>query len=64
MWEKYTNWELAARVPMIVAAPEQTRSHGQVTTALVESVDMYPTLAMAAGLPSSSLQESLEGDGA
>ena len=51
MWEKYTNWELATRVPFILAVPWKMGSHGIVSTALVESVDLYPTLAVVAGLP-------------
>ena len=51
MWEKYTNWELSARVPFIVSAPHKAVSHGRVTTALTESVDAYPTVAALAGLP-------------
>jgi len=51
MWEKYTNWELATRVPFMLAVPWKPNSHGKVTNALVENVDMYPTLVAAAGLP-------------
>jgi arylsulfatase A-like enzyme len=51
MWEKYTNWELSTRVPMMLSVPWKPQSHGIVSTALVENVDMYPTLAAAAGLP-------------
>jgi len=32
MWEKYTNWELATRVPFIVAVPWKPESHGLVST--------------------------------
>lgn len=51
MWEKYTNWELAARVPWIISSPGHPSSHGRFTTALTENVDIYATLAAAAGLP-------------
>ena len=61
MREKYTNWELAARVPMTIAAPWKSNSHGKVSTALVKSVDMHPSLADAAGIEASALQDSLEG---
>ena len=40
MWEKYTNWELAARVPLIIAAPHKPASHGVVSLALMELVDV------------------------
>jgi len=35
----------------MLSVPWKPQSHGVVTTALVENVDMYPTLAVAAGLP-------------
>jgi iduronate 2-sulfatase len=50
MWCKHTNYEQAARIPLIVVAPEVTRG-GTRTAALVESVDLYPTLCELAGLP-------------
>ena len=52
MWCKHTNYEQAARIPLIVAVPGGPR--GASTAALVESVDVYPTLAALAGLPAPS----------
>ena len=50
VWGKATNYEVATRVPLIVSAPGQAM--GNVTTdALVELVDMYPTLCQLANLP-------------
>lgn len=49
MWCKHTNYEQAARIPVIVAAPGV--KGGQRTQALVESCDIYPTLAELAALP-------------
>jgi iduronate 2-sulfatase len=48
MWCKHTNYEQAAHIPLIVAAPgiQPTR-----TQALVESCDLYPTLAELTQLP-------------
>jgi iduronate 2-sulfatase len=48
-WCKHTNYEQAARIPLIVAAPGKTR--GAKTAAMVETADIYPTLAELAGLP-------------
>lgn len=49
MWCKHTNYEQAARIPVIVAAPGI--AGGQRTKALIESCDIYPTLAELTGLP-------------
>ena len=49
MWCKHTNYEQAARIPLLVSAPGMTS--GGTTTAMVESVDLYPTLCELAGLP-------------
>jgi iduronate 2-sulfatase len=48
MWCKHTNYEQAARIPLIVAMPGK---NGSVSSALVETADLYPTLAGLAGLP-------------
>ncbi len=47
-WCKHTNFELDAHVPMLLAAPGARR--GARTKALVEFVDIYPTLSELAGL--------------
>jgi iduronate 2-sulfatase len=49
-WGKKSNTELDLRVPLIVIAPGQTKP-GSRTPAMVELVDLYPTLAELAGLP-------------
>lgn len=50
MWCKHTNYEQAARIPLVVVAPGVAPAKG-ATAALVESVDIYPTLCDLAGLP-------------
>jgi iduronate 2-sulfatase len=49
-WCKHTNLELDTHVPMILSVPGQ-KTAGRATSALVEYVDIYPTLAEACGLP-------------
>ncbi len=48
-WNKRTNWEVADRVPLFISVPRQQHAGGQ-TNALIELVDMYPTLAQLFGL--------------
>jgi iduronate 2-sulfatase len=48
MWCKHTNYEQATRIPLLVALPGKNGSSSQ---ALVETVDLFPTLAELAGLP-------------
>ncbi|HRH99398.1 MAG TPA: sulfatase-like hydrolase/transferase, partial [Prosthecobacter sp.] len=48
MWCKHTNYEQAARIPVIVAAPGIQPAR---TQALIETCDIYPTLAELAQLP-------------
>jgi len=57
LWGKQTNFEDATRVPLILASPD-AEAPGRTTDALVELVDLYPTLAELAGLP---VPERLEG---
>ncbi|MDZ8117456.1 sulfatase [Pontiella agarivorans] len=51
MWCKATNYEISTRVPMIIWTPNMPEvSQGKTTDALVELVDMYPTLCDLAGI--------------
>ncbi|QDT00891.1 sulfatase [Adhaeretor mobilis] len=56
-WCKHSNVEDDARAPLIISAPG-TKGGGKKTDALVEFVDIYPTLAELADIP---LPEHLEG---
>jgi len=57
LWCKHTNFEIAARAPLIFSVPGQ-KNPGTKTDALAEFVDIYPTLCELCGLP---LPEGLEG---
>ncbi len=47
-WSKHTNFELDTHVPLMLAGPELPA--GRATDALVEFVDVYPTLCELCGL--------------
>ncbi len=49
-WTKHTNYEQANRIPIVFVAPGVARAGG-ATQALIETVDIYPTLCELAGLP-------------
>lgn len=50
LWHKHTNFEIAARAPLLISVPK-SKSAGQKCAAPVEFVDVYPTLAELCGLP-------------
>ena len=65
LWGKTSNFELDARVPLMIASPQfpssqYPSSQGKTTEALAELVDLYPTLADLAGL-AGDLSKNLEG---
>ncbi|WP_269520507.1 sulfatase-like hydrolase/transferase [Alteromonas sp. BMJM2] len=51
-WNKHTNMELDTRVPLIVSRElsHSARVSNRTSSALVENIDIFPTLAEAAGL--------------
>lgn len=57
-WCKHTNFEIDTRAPLIVKVPGM-KTKGRKTKALVEFVDIYPSLCELAGLPQ---PEHLQGD--
>lgn len=50
IWGKATNYEIATRIPLIIRAPGMA-GNGRAAGAVVESIDLYPTLTTLAGLP-------------
>jgi iduronate 2-sulfatase len=51
IWGKATNYEIATRVPMMISTPDMpVKNQGAKTDALVELVDMYPTLCELTGV--------------
>ncbi len=50
LWAKTSNFELDARVPLILAPPAP-KHPGAVSGSLVEMVDLFPTLVDLCGLP-------------
>ena len=50
VWTKANNFELSTRVPLIVSVPGQATA-GRKTEAIVELLDLYPTLVDLCGLP-------------
>ncbi|MCL5245655.1 sulfatase [Cellulophaga sp. 20_2_10] len=52
IWGKATNYEIATRVPLVIWTPNMPKkSRGKKTNALVELVDIYPTLCNYANIP-------------
>ena len=50
VWGKWTDYDVVTRIPLIMKVPGM-RTAGKRTSALVEAVDMYPTLVELCGLP-------------
>lgn len=58
LWAKTSNFELDTRVPLIISVPNHETA-GSKTDAIVELVDLYPTLSELAGVP---VPEDLDGE--
>lgn len=50
LWAKTSNYELDAQVPLMISTPKM-QAAGQSSRALVELVDLFPTLVELCGLP-------------
>lgn len=60
IWTKHTNYEQANRIPILIVAPGVAKA-GSATRQLVETVDIYPTVAELAGLPAPKGPQSIDG---
>ncbi len=60
MWTKHVNYELANRIPLIIAAPGIGDPDSR-TAQPAETVDIYPTLVELAGLPAPEVQQPFDG---
>lgn len=58
-WTKHSNYEEANRIPVIFAGPRISR--GEATSAMFETVDIYPTLTELAGLPPPQGPQPIDG---
>jgi iduronate 2-sulfatase len=50
IWGKHTLFEESLRAPLVIRAPGMKHA-GQATEAIVETIDLYPTLCELAGVP-------------
>lgn len=60
IWTKHVNYELANRIPLIIAGPA-VATPGSSTRQIAETVDIYPTLVELAGLPKPIGTQPIEG---
>jgi iduronate 2-sulfatase len=60
-WCKHDNYEQANRIPLIVAAPGVAKAGAHAGNTMVESVDIYPTIAELAGLPAPQVPQGIDG---
>ncbi len=60
IWTKHVNYELANRIPVIMAGPGITK-RGSKSAQLFETVDIYPTLAELAGFRRPEVAQPLDG---
>lgn len=60
-WTKHTNYEQANRIPIAITAPGVT-TPGSRSDALIETVDIFPTLTELAGLPAPAGPQPIDGE--
>ena len=49
-WSKVSLWEGSVRAPLIISVPGQEENYGTKSKAIVEHIDVYPTLTELCGL--------------
>ena len=57
---KWTNFEIGTRVPLIIASPGIQKA-GEISTSLVELVDLYPTLLDLCGISLPETEDAIPG---
>lgn len=51
-WAKYSNFDIALRVPLIISSPQhKSRMHNTQITSIVEMIDIFPTILELANVP-------------
>ncbi len=60
IWTKHTNYEQANHIPLLISAPGITKPNSS-TRQLTESVDIFPTLAELAQLPTPAGPQPIDG---
>jgi iduronate 2-sulfatase len=60
-WTKHTNYEQANRIPIMICAPGVTIANSS-SKALIETVDLFPTITDLAGLPAPTGPQPIDGD--
>ena len=59
MWTKHVNYELANRIPLLIKHPAMQKTG--LSKELIETVDIYPTLAAMSGLDLKEAKQPLDG---
>ncbi|HEX7861573.1 MAG TPA: sulfatase-like hydrolase/transferase [Verrucomicrobiae bacterium] len=60
MWCKHSNYEQANRIALLISTPGVSKKDARAK-AVVETVDLYPTLVELAGLPAPRVPQNIEG---
>lgn len=60
IWTKHVNYEMANRIPLIIAGPGVAKP-GSSTRQIAETVDIFPTLAALTGLPAPTGPQPIDG---